>query len=164
MWFKGINDLDSLRKKYKELLIKFHPDNNPERDTTSIMQEINKEYDECVKTLNGDTSSKTCGFDECDLKEVLQSVVAIIGADQNVQIEIIGRFIWLSGDTYKYKGDLKNLGFRFSGKKKMWYWGTLTSHCNKEYDMAYIRSKYGSVIFNTKQDTIGTKTLYAKGF
>lgn len=36
-WFEGISNIDTLRQKYKELLIKYHPDNNPDTDTTEIM-------------------------------------------------------------------------------------------------------------------------------
>ena len=34
-WLNNLNSIDELRQKYKELLIKYHPDNNKD-DTTSI--------------------------------------------------------------------------------------------------------------------------------
>ena len=43
-WLMNLSSIDELRQRYKELLIKYHPDNNSE-DTTSIMQEINSEYE-----------------------------------------------------------------------------------------------------------------------
>lgn len=46
-YFKNVNTLEDLRKQYKELLKKFHPD-NPE-GSTEATQEINSEYDELFK-------------------------------------------------------------------------------------------------------------------
>ena len=51
-WLNSINSIDELRQKYKELLIKYHPDNNKD-DTTLQMQEINSEYDYLIKKLKG---------------------------------------------------------------------------------------------------------------
>ena len=48
-WFSNINTIADLRNRYKQLLIKYHPDNNPNTDTTAIMQKINSEYDELLE-------------------------------------------------------------------------------------------------------------------
>lgn len=44
-YFKNINCVEQLKKQYKTLCKKYHPDLN-ENDTTSIMQEINAEYEQ----------------------------------------------------------------------------------------------------------------------
>ena len=55
-YFKDINTLDELRKHYKELLKKFHPDNGGNVDD---MQEINSEYDRLFKVLKDRHKSKS---------------------------------------------------------------------------------------------------------
>ncbi len=55
-YFKDINTLDELRKHYKELLKKFHPDNG---GNVADVQEINSEYDRLFKVLKDRHKSKS---------------------------------------------------------------------------------------------------------
>lgn len=47
-WFDGVTTVDDLRKEYKKLLLKHHPDNG---GLVSDMQEINAEYDSLFDQL-----------------------------------------------------------------------------------------------------------------
>ena len=47
LFFIGVSSSDSAKKRYKDLIKIYHPD-NLEGDTGTI-QEINKEYDELIK-------------------------------------------------------------------------------------------------------------------
>lgn len=77
-WFSDINTLAELRNKYKQLLLKYHPDNNPDVDTTSIMQQINSEYDELLKHFtSSQTNSQNDYSTETELKNILNEVVKI---------------------------------------------------------------------------------------
>lgn len=62
-YFKNVTTLEELRKQYKELLKKYHPDNiNGSTETT---QEINTEYDNLFKVLKDrhekETTDNTTG-------------------------------------------------------------------------------------------------------
>ena len=48
-YFNNVNTLEELRKQYKELLKKYHPDNPT--GSTEATQEINSEYDKLFKLL-----------------------------------------------------------------------------------------------------------------
>ena len=48
-YFKDVNTLEELRRQYKELLKKYHPDNP--QGSTAATQEINAEYDQLFKVL-----------------------------------------------------------------------------------------------------------------
>lgn len=54
-YFSLSDDRDILKKKYKALAIKHHPDKNihNQDESTRIMQEINSELDYCIKCKNG---------------------------------------------------------------------------------------------------------------
>lgn len=131
-YFKDVQTLEELRKQYKDLLKKYHPDNGGSEETTKA---INIEYERLFKILknnhdsrqhNSESGSKTSNnkssydnmkYDFAEdslLREMLQKVIYF----PNITIEIIGNWIWISGNTYQYRKELKDLGFKFAGQKK----------------------------------------------
>ena len=133
-YFKNVETLEELRKQYKELLKKYHPDNP--NGSTEATQEVNAEYDDLFKLLKNkhdhsteqtsDSDKKNYdnmkyNFEEDEkLREVLQAIIHL----SDITIEICGSWIWISGNTYQHKTELKEHGFKFASKKKQWYWHT----------------------------------------
>lgn len=168
-YFKNVNTLEELRKQYKELLKKYHPDNA--NGSTEATQEINAEYDRLFKSLKDQhESSKTKDSKEGNtktdfnnmkydfsedqkLREVLQKIINFA----NVNIEIVGCWIWLDGNTYEYKDTLKALSFKWAREKKKWYFHTeaFRKKSHKKLSMDDIRNYYGS----TEVETDGTRRL-----
>lgn len=56
-YFSGVDTLEQLRRQYKELLKKYHPDNAG--GSTEATQEINAEYDRLFKVLKDKHESKS---------------------------------------------------------------------------------------------------------
>ena len=50
------------------------------------------------------------------------------------------------------KKQLKELGFKWASKKKMWYWGELHHHITASLPINYIREKYGSTIYQSSKE------------
>jgi len=159
-YFKDINTLEELRKQYKELLKKYHPDNA--NGSTEATQEINAEYDKLFKILkdrheskSADNTSKQSGYNanmydwENDkaLREALQKIISFSG----IEIDLIGAWIWLDGNTYPYKETLKEIGFKWSRQRRKWYWhdGEYRRYGNKKHSFADIQNLYGSTKVNT---------------
>jgi len=131
-YFKNVHTLEELRSQYKQLLKKYHPDNT--NGSEEITKAVNREYEQLFKVLKNKHESKTANnksestssydnmkynFEEDELlREMLQKVVYF----SDITIEIIGNWIWISGNTYQYRKELKELGFKFAGQKKCWYW------------------------------------------
>lgn len=48
------------------------------------------------------------------MRQTLQKVINF----SDITIDIVGCFIWLDGNTYPYKDQLKEYGFKWSGQRK----------------------------------------------
>lgn len=128
-YFNNVKTLEVLRKQYKDLLKKYHPDNP--NGSTEATQEINSEYDSLFKLLKDKHESQSTNdtdnasydhmkWNEAEdekLRDILSKVINLSG----ITIEIIGQWVWIGGNTYQHKKVFNGLGFRFAGNKKMWY-------------------------------------------
>lgn len=159
-YFTNVNTLDELRSQYKTLLKRFHPDQpDGSGDATKA---INAEYERLFKRIkeNHTSAEKTAQNAKYDatedalLREMLNKIINLAG----INIEIIGQWLWLSGNTYQYRKELKELGFKFAGQKKMWYWHSeaFRKKSRKKLSINDIRNYYGSTAVATE-----AKLLYA---
>lgn len=146
IFFKAIETLEELKRQYRELAMKNHPDRGGD---VEVMKAINNEYDKLFaqvkdthKNKEGETYTKETPETATEFKDIIDKLIKM----QGVEIEVIGCFLWLSGNTKEHKDAIKALGFRWHSKKKMWYkapegykrWG------KKEYSMNEIRGMYGT--------------------
>lgn len=140
-WFAGITDVTDLRNRYRELIKKYHPDNNGD---VVVMQEINVSYDAKLKQIREGMADcekeRYTDANDNEFKTILNKIVNF-----NMDIEIIGCWIWCF-NSYAYRQQLKELGFTYASKKKAWCWhlGEFKRKYRKEIDIDKIRVKYGS--------------------
>ena len=73
----------------------------------------------------------------------------------NLSIELIGEWLWVTGDTKAVKEVLKVNGFKFSRKKEAWYYHEMEGYrrfSKRGYSLNEIRSRYGtSRVSKTKE-------------
>lgn len=148
-WFSGISKIEELRKRYRELLKQFHPDNGGNEET---MKEINLEYDRVFSDLSrfSSDSGQCTGEEQKAENEAFKSVMEQI-AHINATVEVIGSWVWVHGG-YEYRELLKSVGFRFAPKKKCWCWhyGEYRKYHKREVPLDEIRAKYGSRTVHNK--------------
>lgn len=149
-FFTGIETLEQLKKEYRKLAKKHHPDLN-KKDTTEIMKAINVQYDALFEQLKkGDTHS------ENENVHTFKNIVNELIKYENITIDIVGSWLWIYGNgTFKIKDTLKNYGFRWSKNKKKWYFfegieKTKKVRGKKTYQQ--IVNTYGKQTIATKKD------------
>ena len=63
---------------------------------------------------------------EKDLKALMDTIVQLKQLE-GLNIDLLGSWLWIGGNTKANKEALKALGCRWASKKKLWYW-----HCESE--------------------------------
>lgn len=141
--------LSDVKQVYRKLASANHPDKG---GSTETMQLINTAFAELCKyfelnatlDINQETETNhSFDFSFVDTLKTLQGVV----------IEICGYWVWLSGNTYPHKETISNLGFKFSGAKKSWYWSPTidtSKYKRGSKSMKNIRQEFGSKIIKTE--------------
>lgn len=120
-WFINIGTLDELRKLYRKLAFENHPDRGGD---VRNMQEINNEYEKLSASLiNGNVNfSEGRKTHEHEVAKNMKIKIDEILPLPGIIIEIMGSWLWVTGNTYAVKTELKAAGFRFSHNKTSWYW------------------------------------------
>lgn len=157
-WFNNPKTLEELKKEYKKLAMAHHPDCG---GTTEEMQEINAEYDKLFAVLKNaksttdgkvyETSEKVKETPE-EFKKIINELITL----QGIEIEICGDWIWITGNTYSCREQLKALKFKFSKKKTAWYFhgADYKKRSKKTYSLDEIRELFGSDRITHKQSLL----------
>ena len=140
--------LEELKSMYRRLAFLHHPDKGGDLD---IMKVVNNEYDalfpklkDVHKTKEGATYTAKQASTETvnQFKDLISELMTM----DNITIEIIGCFVWVTGNTKPYKEKLKELKFQWHSKKFAWYLSPedYRKRSRKDYDLDEIRVMYGT--------------------
>ncbi len=152
-WFKNCQTIEDVKKTYKKLAIKYHPDLNKDTDTTAVMVEINNEYEKAFMFFKNTHKSNESGkaesnessnYNAAETPEMFRDIINSLIHCDGVNIDIVGSWVWLTGNTYEYRDTIKGLGFKWANKKKAWYWHTDEYKCRRSnMTLDEIKMKYG---------------------
>jgi hypothetical protein len=144
-YFEHCQSVEEAKKRYRELLMQYHPDHAGE-EGEAITKEIISQFNDF---LNGFMfHSFNSYYEDKDWKpeadavypfqEILQKIINL-----DCEIEIIGFWIYCF-NSKEVKEQLKELGFWFSGKHKAWiYSGRPKRNISSRETLDAIRAKKG---------------------
>lgn len=144
-FFENVTTLTELRKEYRRLAFIYHPDKGGD---TVLMQILNDQYERLSKKFITENVDFTEGRKEYEMQvsEEIREMLDRIMFLKGVHIEVIGGWIWITGNTFAVRTTLKSLGFIFSHPKTAWYWhkGEYRKKNGKIQSMDEMRDFWGS--------------------
>ena len=142
--------IEAIKRQYRKLAMENHPDRGGD---LKVMQAINAEFDQLRKRYYNvhESQSGSVYTDENqteydNVTANFEAIIAELIKLDGVGIEICGSFIWLDGNTYEHRAEIKALGFRWASKKKRWFLAPegWRKKGHRELTMGEIRNAYGS--------------------
>ncbi|MDE7219241.1 MAG: J domain-containing protein [Oscillospiraceae bacterium] len=155
-WFTNVHTVEELRKQYRQLMKKHHPDVG---GNTEDAKQINAEYERLFAILSHQEAQErpqgeqdTTEDKAAEDKAIRAVLDALAGIDADV--EIIGSWVWVTRNSFPYKELLKSLNFRYASKKKAWYFHAdeYRRRSKREVTLDEIRAKYGSERVNNHRE------------
>lgn len=148
-FFANCKNVFEVKKLFKKLVLKHHPDQG---GCLQTMKRLNNEYQIALKSFDGvQLEDKIYNYKEKEENE-LMNIINELQKYRGLEIDLIGYWIWISGDTKPIKENLKSLGCKWHSKRKIWFYKPLewkSRHYNSKSDLAGLAAKYGSSRFDT---------------
>ena len=152
-YFKNCKTAADIKAEFKKLAMANHPDRGGD---VKIMQEINAAYKFAMaKILKGGGFTQQQVDEELNLSEKYQEAINKIAGLENIEIELVGAWIWVTGETRENKDTLKAAGFLFAPKKIAWYFRTeenKVKNFRSKLSLDDVRAKYGSTKITAKNN------------
>ena len=136
-----------IKLTFRDLAKENHPDHGGDAEMMKLINEafevIKDNYTFRIdKDENFENDENFWKIDDPEMEAVYKNIAHLEG----IEIEICGYWMWVTGETYKVKFELKNAGLLYARKKIAWFWkpADRTSKSKGKTSLSDIRSKYGS--------------------
>ena len=131
--------IESIKKAYRKLAFELHPDKGGNEES---FKQMIAEYENALRLLLQGHKEAQKQF---DLDETLRNKINEIIQCEGLVIEVVGNWIWVTGQTYFNRATLKESGFKFASKKQAWYWheGEYQAKGTSQ-SLDEIKAKYGT--------------------
>ena len=145
-YFKNCKCIEDVKETFKKLVKELHPDNGGDAEAfKAMMNEYTSVFNRLKsihRSAEGEEYTKETTETPEEFAEVIQSIIHLAG----ITIEIIGSWVWVTGNTYPYRETLKENRFFWSKPKKAWYYTGAEEKIRRRgrYTMEQVRSRYGS--------------------
>jgi len=129
-YFETCANVGAVKTLYRKLAMQWHPDRGGDLET---MKQINLAYEAALAGRHGEVSQ---GFDgkphtysynakvEREIMDKIAEVLAALGklVGTDLTLELVGTWLWMSGDTKPHKDAIKALKFHWNGTRRIWQW------------------------------------------
>jgi len=160
MYFSTCTTTAEVKTLYRRLAMQHHPDRGGNNAT---MQAINTEYHATLLRMSGETVTGTDGrqhtyhYNQSAEQAVMNKIGELVGLGMvDVEILLIGSWIWITGNTKPYKAQLGHNGVkcRWHSKREAWYWHVPSKRrqrYNKAVNLDGLAAAYGCKAFDSEE-------------
>lgn len=149
-WFQGLTTIGEIKARYRELAREYHPDLGGCLET---MKAINLQYHERLRGESGkEHEGRKYTYNNKTEQEIMDKIAELLKIP-GLQVDLIGLWVWVRGDTKPAKDQLKELGCYWHSKRLCWYWkpeGMGRSRANPG-SLEELALKYGVQGFRSKE-------------
>lgn len=148
-WFYGLATVEEIKARYKELARKHHPDLGGCLET---MKAINAEYHQRLKGQHGQESDGRKYAYRSETEQELMDKIAELMKLPELEIDLIGLWVWVRGNTKPVKDQIKAAGCFWHSGRSCWYYkpkGFGRSRANPG-SLEELAAKYGVQGFKSK--------------
>jgi hypothetical protein len=160
-YFAACRTLEEGKALYRELAMKHHPDHGGDLAT---MQAINAQWAQFLaenakadgyrrqQDAHAENRKSAADFHDLDeVGELLRLKIEFALNLEGVEVELMGFWVWLTGNTKPHKEAIKAQGFRWAHEKQAWYFAGVPSFNRQKRTLDEIRSMHGSQKFSHAQ-------------
>jgi hypothetical protein len=168
-YFTDCQTIEEGKARYRELCKKHHPDAG---GNTATMQAINAEWSQFqaegaksearTRQKQAHAEGRKSAADYHDLDEVGEKIRAVIEFAltlDGVEVELMGLWVWLTGNTKAHKETIKGwntdhpeIKIKWSPKKSAWYFAGVPTFNRQDNSLDDIRAAYGSQKFSKSEE------------
>lgn len=150
--FRNCTTLSQAKRLYWTLAKQHHPDRG---GSTEAMKALNNAFNEFIPKQDDFGNAKqgaTSFYNFEGSQEFIEIISRLLSIAEDCFIEVVGDWVWITGDTYSHKETIKQavegLSYkaRFSKNKRAWYINPegYKKQSKKQYDLDEIRGMFGS--------------------
>ena len=160
-YFSKCKTAEDLKKEYRKLAKQLHPDLGGDTEEFKVMQNEYEIMWERLKNSHTNSEGETYSKDTAETPHEFIHIIDVLTKLIDIEVEICGTWIWVSGNTKAHKEVLKELKFRYAHKKQAWYYHTepYRKKSKRELTLDEIRDMFGSEKYNQSENK--TPTLHS---